>query len=101
MSDSTLLSVSLQAAVPLWVLRLVQQDPSPEELRRRAEEASQVVASKGDIILYRGGRKGETAAAFNKLAEGVAILSFSPGGVVLFGTRYETRNGTCVITPAS
>ena len=31
----------------------------------------------------------ETAAAFNALAEGLACLAFSPGGVTFYGLHFE------------
>lgn len=83
----SLLAMSLQVAVPLWIHRL--KDRPWSELTVMAAEASQIVAEKGDIILFKGKKKGETAAAFNALARGVAILSFCPGGVTLFGQHWE------------
>lgn len=40
-------------------------------------------------MLFRSKRKGETADAFNHLAEGIACLAFAPGGVRLFGSHWE------------
>ena len=83
----SLLTMALQTAVPLWVIeiRYVPFDRRQE----RAKEISQIVAEKGDIILYRSDKRGETAKAFNALAEGIAILSFAPGGVKAFGCHWE------------
>lgn len=91
--NDALLSCSLAAAVPLWVHQIVREDWSPERMRRESEECATVVASKGDIIMFRSPKRGETAAAFNALARGVAILSFQVGGVVCFGSRYSTVDG--------
>lgn len=85
-----LLILSLEAAVPLWIERLQAQPWS--EVERRAQVAVDVVASKGDIILFRSSRKGETAEAFNRLAEGVAALSFAPGGVTVFGLHFDAEH---------
>lgn len=93
--NEALLAAALGAAVPLWVDQIVREDWSDERRRREAEECSTVVASKGDVILYKGAKKGETAAAFNALAKGVALLSFQVGGVVAFGTRYTVQDGRC------
>lgn len=93
--NEALLAAALGASVPLWVDQIVREDWSEERRRREAEECSTVVASKGDVILYKGGKKGETAGAFNALAKGVALLSFQPGGVVAFGTRYTVVEGRC------
>lgn len=84
-----LLASSLELAVPLWIVEL--QGHEWEYLRERAEICAQYIAEKGDIILYKSKKKGETAQAFNRLAEGVAILSFAPGGVKLFGCHFENE----------
>lgn len=82
--------MALGAAVPLWIeqlrrVRLV-------ELQRRAPELAEVIAAKGDIIQFRSKKKGETAAAFNALAEAVAIGAFVPGGITVFGQHFEARH---------
>lgn len=86
-----LLRISLQAAVPLWIERL--RNLPEEALLRRAQECGQHIAEHGDIILYRGKKKGQTAEAFNRLAEGLACMSFVPGGVVFLGDRWEAKRG--------
>ena len=53
----------------------------------RRENMLRFILERGDVILYR--EKGKTARAFNALAEAVAYLAFVPGGVKVFGTRYE------------
>jgi hypothetical protein len=89
-AKKSLLADSLEVAVPLWVMRL--QSVPFDQLMDRAKECSQVIAEKGDIILFRSNKKGETAAAFNTLAEGVAILSFVPGGVKFLGRHWENEH---------
>lgn len=90
----SLLADCLAAAVPLWVHELTQirralDDAAAfgRELQTRAARCSRVVAEHGDALMFRV--KGTSAPAFNALAEGVACLSFCPGGVRVFGTRYE------------
>ena len=90
MSDTAtreLMRISLQAAIPLWQHRLRAMDWA--DVQRRAHEAAQVVAEKGDILQFKSKKRGETAAAFNALAEGVAALSFCPGGVTFLGDHWE------------
>lgn len=79
-----LLLSTLELAVPMWQEEWRGRPPAEREIRGR--ELSQVVAERGDVILYRA--KG-TAEAFNALAEAVAILSFQPGGVEFLGRRWE------------
>ena len=84
------LRICLWAAVPLHVIELRRRPWL--ELQKLATEAAQIVAEKGDIIRYRSKKKGETAAAFNSLARGIAILSFCPGGVKFLDDRYENEH---------
>lgn len=54
-----------------------------------AREFAWTLAERGDILLYRGGKKGESAEMFNATARAIAILAFSPGGIKLFGQHWE------------
>lgn len=84
-----LLRISLEAAVPLWVEEWRRLGPGGAE--ERAAECARVVAEKGDVLQYRGKKRGESAAAFNALAEGLALLSFAPGGVTFLGLQWESH----------
>jgi hypothetical protein len=84
-----LLSITLSAAVPLWIMKL--QERPWEEIQKRLPQLSQTITEKGDIILFKSKKKGESAAAFNALAEGIAALSFAPGGITIFGQHWETK----------
>jgi hypothetical protein len=83
-----ILAANLAIAVPLWIDRY--REMCWEEGHRRAQICMGVVAERGDQILYRSPKKGETAHAFNRLAEGLAILSTSPGGVTFAGQHWES-----------
>jgi len=83
------LKVALSAAVPLWILDF--KTKSWDEIKKIAEDASQVIAEHGDNILFKAKKKGESARAFNALAKGIAALSFVPGGVTLFGMHFESK----------
>jgi hypothetical protein len=87
---SSHLATSLSAAVPLWVEEFVQKGMSLDEVFVVAKGSAQVIAEKGDLILFRSKKHGETASAFNALAKGIAALSFVPGGVTTFGQHFET-----------
>jgi hypothetical protein len=89
--DSTL-AVSLSGAVPLWAMKIRQEHPSDwDYIKARAEACSQVIAEHGDNILFKSKKPGETARAFNALAEAIACLSFLPGGVTVFGQHWENE----------
>lgn len=85
--SETLLSIAVSAAVPLWIERLKEQPWS--YVAERARCCAQVVAEKGDIIQYRSKKQGETANAFNHLAEGIACAAFAKGGVTFMGIHFE------------
>jgi hypothetical protein len=62
---------------------------SERELAKRRTVCSQYLAEHGDALMYRQDDK--TADAFNRTAEAIAILSFSPGGVDAFGMHFEWK----------
>lgn len=84
-----LLPSALAAAVPLWIIEVRGYEQSVRE--ERARICAQHIAEHGDVILFRSKRKGETAEAFNRLAEGLACLAFAPGGVKAFGQHWEAK----------
>ena len=84
-----LLTLSLSVAVPMWIERL--RGYTDEDRDARARVCSQAIAEKGDVVLYRSKKKGETADAFNRLAEGIACLAFAPGGVHALGLHFEAN----------
>jgi len=85
-----LILLSLEVAVPMWIDRLKQKPWSVIEVR--AKDAGRMIAEHGDNILYKSLKRGETAMAFNGLAEGVAILAFMPGGVKIFGGAWRASH---------
>ena len=88
MSD-TCLQTSLSAAVPLWILE--KQKQSWAEIQQRIPYCLQMIVEHADDALFKSKVKGQTAAAFNAIAEAIAILSFVPGGVTTFGSHWETQ----------
>lgn len=87
-----LLKISLLCAVPLWIGR-VRRWPIERRVER-ARAAAQIIAEKGDVLMFRAGKKGESAEAFNRLAESLACLSFNPGGVTFLGVHFEEKPRT-------
>jgi hypothetical protein len=71
-----------------------------KELRRRggpddpdldqARAFSTDLAARGDVLMF-GGKKGEAAHLFNRLAHALAVLAFAPGGVTIFGHHWEAH----------
>lgn len=87
--ENTLLRDTLQVAVPLWQMEF--QDCPWSELQQKIREAQEILAENAEYLLFYSKKekdKGKAAAAFNAVAKGIAILSFVPGGVELFGQRW-------------
>lgn len=91
--NDELLKISLSAAVPLWIHRV--RSWSPEMRAARAKVCGQAVAEHGDVIMFKQPATKKqpigTAEAFNMLAEGLALLSFYPGGVKFAGMHWESK----------
>jgi hypothetical protein len=87
------LTATLELAVPIriWELR----DRTPEQRARIAKRCAQVVAERGDALMF-GGKKGTAAAAFNALAEGLAVAAYQPGGVSFAGQYWCTDHAACL-----
>lgn len=81
------LPIALSAAVPIWQMQL--QGLPMDEISERAKACLDVIQEVGEAILYR--IPGKTARGFNALAEGIACLSFFPGGVTCFGQKFEAK----------
>ena len=92
MSNSALLTTMMQTAVPLHIMQLKERGgPSPEDMAT-AQETSDMLGERGDVLLCGGGKKGEAADLFNRTAKAIAILAFVPGGVTIFGTTFEAKH---------
>jgi hypothetical protein len=85
-----LLAISIQASVPLHIMEMQAKGGPSEQDLRDARVFSGTLGEKGDVLLF-GGKKGEAAGLFNQLARSVAVLSFCPGGVILFGQHFTGR----------
>jgi hypothetical protein len=86
--SESLLKMGLEVSVPLFIDR-VRREYTEEQRFARARECAQIVASKGDVILHKSKTRGETADAYNALAEGLACAAFQPGGVTFLGMHFE------------
>lgn len=83
-----LLTLALAAAVPLRLQQLqAQGGPTPWDVSQ-ARETGQLLAEKGDVLLF-GGRRGEAAGLFNRLVHALAVLAFCPDGIHFCGRHWE------------
>lgn len=80
----------VSAAVPLRIMML-QAKGGPSDLDIEIAQAfGQVLGEKGDVLLFgSNGKKGQAADLANSLAQALAVMSFFPGGVKIFGQHFE------------
>lgn len=83
--------MTLELAVPMWVEKIKSYNLPLEAFEARRLKCSQHIAEHGDNIMFRSKKKGDTARAFNRLAEALAICSFAPGGVTFAGMKWEYK----------
>lgn len=89
-----LLRAALGAMVPLMIAEteaaLSAGRCTVPELLDEARSYAQIIAEKGDLILFRSEKKGETARVVSSLARGLAIIAVViPGGVTFLGDHWE------------
>ena len=87
-----MLTSAMQAAIPIWIAKWKQQ-PWEMVWKRLGEQTKtlpDMLGSKGEILMFGGGKKGEATKLFNETAEAVALMSFLPGGIDIFGDHWET-----------
>lgn len=85
-----LLHETLALAVPLWIERCARLGPKGR--RMRAQVCANHVGTYGDLIQFRGSKPGRSGEVFNRLAEGIAIAAFQPGGITAFGWHFEAAD---------
>jgi hypothetical protein len=83
-----MLAQHLRLAVPFWLIELASKDE--EYWHKRKEVCSQTIAEKGDVILYGSKKVGAAKDAFNRLAEGCALLMLiTKHPFEIFGLRFN------------
>ena len=87
---ASLLAIALSAAVPLHLAALRRRGgPQPSDLEL-ARHASTLLSEHGDILLYRGSKRGQTAEIFHAVAFALAVMASQPGGTTCAGSHWET-----------
>jgi hypothetical protein len=83
-----LMKLHVEAMVPLAIHELVRMGGPTEQHLARAKTIGQDLAERGDMLLFRLKKKGETAEMMNKLVEG---LAFCPGGMTFLGLKFDAH----------
>lgn len=89
---SAMLQLWLELSVPFWILQIRREQWPFERRQERAQVAGRLIAEKADLLIRSATKKKhhETRAdLINALAEGVACMAFQPGGIKVFGLKFE------------
>lgn len=84
-----ILPITLEPAVNLEMMELALRGGPHDGDFVQLKGFATVLALEGDVLLY-GGKKGRAAELYAKLAYCIAVMSYLPGGVKVFGVRYES-----------
>jgi len=86
-----LIQSHLTFAVPLRIDEMRDNGgPSEPQLEYASEHFPTILGQHGDAILFH--EKGQTGTAMSVLTETIAILSFFPGGVTVFGLTFDASS---------
>ena len=83
------LDIALQPAIMLRIMELKAKGGPSEEDYKSLPAISQLLGEKGDLLMFKGKKAGESAEVFNQVVRGIAILAFAPGGITIFGEHYD------------
>jgi len=90
---------SLAFFVPMWIYEI--RGLTDEQRVARARRCSAIVAERGDVLQFSGGKPGKATEVFNALAEGLACAAYQPGGITFAGRHWCTDHAACIAAEAS
>lgn len=88
------LVATLALAVPLWMWEL--RDRTDQQRVAIAKRCGQMVAERGDVLMFGSKKPGKAAEVFNALAEGIAAAAYQPGGITFAGRHWCTDHRQCL-----
>lgn len=90
--NKSLIGTALSTAVPLLIQQWIEEGkPKQKDFEElKAKNIPKLLGEKGDVLLFGNKKRGEAAHVFNELAATIAILSFLPGGIHIFGSHWES-----------
>lgn len=89
--NEALLLMALDCAVPIRIHQIAHWHIDRILDKHECQRLADIVAEQGDIMQFRGSKRGETARAFAQLAEALARLAYMPGGVEFAGRVYAAE----------
>lgn len=87
----SLLSISLSAAVPLRIMKLIREGGPTEADFARITSYQKDLTENGADLFFRNTNEDATATRFNQVADAIAVLSFAPGGITIFGQHFDGK----------
>ena len=90
--NDALLVIHIQTVVPLTIMGIISSGGLTDSHIRKAQEYANVIAEKGDLILFKSKKKRGSAEAIHALCYGLAVLAFCPGGVTFAGQHFSSED---------
>ena len=81
----------LELSVTLRAFRLKEKGGPKKEDIERVKSYLPLLGERGNFLWTKSPRKGETAKIANAVADAIAVLSFLPGGITIFGRHWENN----------
>lgn len=86
------LAIMLPFAVRLRIAEYHDRGGPTDADHTRVREFAPVLAERGDVLQF-GGKRGDAADLFNRLADALAVMAFLPGGCKVFGEHFDSSKG--------
>ena len=87
------LEAFLDLSVHLRVLTLKEKGGPKKADLNRIKSYLTLLGEKGNFLWTKSPKKGDTAKVSNAVADAIAVLSFLPGGLDVFGRHWENSVG--------
>lgn len=87
-----LLTSALSVAVPLYMADFQQQGGITDRDVDRVQSYLKDLTEHGDDLYFRSTKEEKTAERFDQVAEIIAVLSFTLGGITIFGLHFEAHS---------
>ena len=84
----------MDLSVHLRVIELKEKGGPHKADLNRIKSYLTLLGEKGNFLWTKSPRKGETAKVSNAVADAIAVLSFLPGGLDVFGRHWENSTGS-------
>ncbi len=78
----------LSLAVPWKIIEIIERGGVTNADCERMKTYQEHLTAHGDDLLFRSTKHGGTAEQLDQLADVMAVMSFLPGGISVFGERY-------------